>query len=104
MAVAEPTGFNRDMYLWNIDDKEDWQRYMARRGGRENVIAFLRDQPHPTRLNHNSQLAYASLMNAWLQHEGPLPEPPPTPRQLKRVKDKQKRQMRQAVSTQGAPV
>ena len=81
-------------------DKESWQEYKAVLD-LEWIVAFLREK-HPLRLDYGSQCLYTTLMFAWLQHEGPLPEPAPTPRQLQRVKDKEKKQLRQAMKAQDA--
>eukprot|EP00983_Pelagomonas_calceolata_P029572 926574-Pelagomonas_calceolata.AAC.1 len=41
-------------------------------------------------------------MLAWLQYKGPLSEAALTPRPLKRVKDKEKKHLRQAMKAQDA--
>lgn len=80
--------------------KSTWHEYMRCMGGREAVISYLRDE-HPSQLNDSQQRYYTLHMCGWLQHEGPLPKPAqagpdPTPRQVRRAKDKLKRQSRQA--------
>uniref|UniRef100_A0A6S8PAZ0 Uncharacterized protein n=1 Tax=Dunaliella tertiolecta TaxID=3047 RepID=A0A6S8PAZ0_DUNTE len=81
-------------------DKESWQQHKIALD-KEWIVAFLRER-HPLRLDFASQCLYTTLMFAWLQYEGPLPEPAPTPRQLKRIKDKEKKHMRQAMKAQDA--
>eukprot|EP00983_Pelagomonas_calceolata_P041958 1138286-Pelagomonas_calceolata.AAC.1 len=53
---------------------------------------------HPAALNPAEQHDFFCVALSWLHHVGPLPQPPPTARQVKRTKDKAKKRPDRALS------
>lgn len=70
---------------------EQWQRYIAA-NGLETPANILRTV-HPTALNPAEQREFFRVGTLWVFYVGPLPQAPPSKRQVKRAKDKAKQKL-----------
>ena len=82
--------------------RENWSKVLAANGGKDGVARILQGSPcaHPP----IGQRWFARVIVSWLQYEGPLPDPAPTPRQQKRAKAWAKKQQQRVTDAGGEAV